>query len=339
LEKTTDAAQETAMVASRDGAGLAVPEESKDEDVSSRVRYLAPLLPLAVFPAIQAKESAQRNMELMVSTSAPGSQMYHMAGWTPDVASPCYESIYRWFPKAMPATPVFERSKLFMTKLGLDPSNTLFGSSLCPDEINNKKGGTLDQMTRYWGEQFPLGGLGGVPLVGKTGWGAFSHHTPDNGNIFVIYGPHVGVSEEGVVGKILRPGQPELTSACGAFVGAYKQTEKWGGQMEEMDGSDMQQQFIRNNLGLVRPEIAASASPMAELAYKAFDIVDKQMNSIVDLDCCDKLVLLGGIQVNTPEGFPDHFVPLKFQAREKGKAPRSLMKAFAPALDPNALIA
>jgi len=305
------------------------------EDMSSRLRFLAPLVPIAVFPLIEAKDSAKRNMELMASSNPAGSQMSNMMGWTPDVTSPCYESIYRWFPKAMPATPVFERSKLFINRLGMVPGNTLFGSSLCPDEINNKKEGTLDQMTKYWGEQFPLGGLGGVPLVGKTGWGAFSHHTPDNGNIFVIYGPHVGVSEQGQVGKILRPGQDEVTSACGAFVGAYMQTEKWAG-VEEIDGLDMQQQFIRNNLGPLRPEIAAAKNPMADLAYKAFSIVDKQMLSIVDLECCDKLVLLGGVQVNTPEGFPDHFAPMRFEVREKGKATQSLMKAFAPALDPNA---
>ncbi|CAK0837851.1 unnamed protein product [Prorocentrum cordatum] len=82
----------------------------------------------------------------------------------------------------------------------------------------------------------------------------------------------------------------------------------------EMDGLDMQQQFIRNNLGPVRPDIAAAKNPMAELAYKAFSIVDKQMLSIVDLDCCDKLVLLGGIQVNTPDGFPDHFAPMRLRA-------------------------
>jgi hypothetical protein len=331
----------TAMIASEPagealapgGEAAAVAED--DEDMSSRLRFVAPLLPLAVFPLTQAKDSATRKMELMAASQPAGSQMDNMMGWTPDVSSPCYESIYRWFPKAMPATPVFERSRLFINRLGMVPGNTLFGSSLCPDEINNKKEGTLDQMTKYWGEQFPLGGLGGVPLVGKTGWGAFSHHTPDNGNIFVIYGPHVGVSAEGQVGKILRPGQDQVSSACGAFVGAYAQTAKWGG-VEEMDGLDMQQQFIRNNLGPVRSEIAEAKNPMAELAYKAFNIVDKQMLSIVDLECCDKLVLLGGIQVNTPEGFPDHFAPMRFEVREKGKSPQSLMKAFAPALDPNA---
>jgi hypothetical protein len=287
---------------------------------------------------MQAKESAQRNADLQAATSPAGSNEYVKNGWTPSLDSPCYEALYRYFPRAMPATPVFERSRLFMTKLGLDPSNTLFGSSLCPDEINNKPGGVLDQTNRYWGEQFPLGGLGGVPLVGKTGWGAFSHHCPDNGNIFVLYGPHVGVSEQGDVGKILRVGQDAPTSACGAFVGAYKQTADWQGGEEEITGLDMQQQFIRNQLGPMRPMIASAQNPMAELSRKAFSIVDKQLLSIVDLECCNKLVLLGGIQVNTPDGLPDHFEPLRFEVHEKGKPVKSLMKAFNPALDPNALL-
>merc|ERR1719277_479388 len=277
-------------------------------------------------------------MELMASSNPPGSQMYNMTGWTPDVTSPCYESIYRWFPKAMPATPVFERSKLFINRLGMAPGNTLFGSSLCPDEINNKKDGTLDQMTKYWGEQFPLGGLGGVPLVGRTGWGAFSHHVPENGNIFVIYGPHVGVSESGEVGKTLRPGQHGESAACGAFVGAYNQTANWDARKpaEALDSSDMQQQFIRNQLGPYRQELGKATNPMVALARQAFQIVDRQMLSIVDLDFTQtgKLALLGGIQVNTPTGYSDHFEPVRFEIWQKGQPVKDIMRAFNPALDP-----
>ena len=34
-------------------------------------------------------------------------------------------------------------------------------------------------MASYWGECFPMGGIGGAPFVGKTGFGAFSAHVPD----------------------------------------------------------------------------------------------------------------------------------------------------------------
>lgn len=49
-----------------------------------------------------------------------------------------------------------------------------------------------------------LSGLAGLPFVGKTGWGAFSSHVPKNGNIVVLFAPHVGIDVNGVVGSIYR---------------------------------------------------------------------------------------------------------------------------------------
>jgi len=51
-----------------------------------------------------------------------------------------------------------------------------------------------------------LSGLAGLPFVGKAGWGAFSHHVPDDGNIVVLFAPHVGIDSFGNVGKIRREG-------------------------------------------------------------------------------------------------------------------------------------
>ena len=71
------------------------------------------------------------------------------------------------------------------------------------------------------GEVFILGGLAGVPFTGAAGWGAFSHHVPKDGNIFVMYAPHVGVSEKGNIGWVHRPGMTHKSTACGSAIGAY----------------------------------------------------------------------------------------------------------------------
>ena len=91
-----------------------------------------------------------------------------------------------------------------------------------------------------------MGGIGGAPFVGKTGFAAFSHHVPDDGHVLILFGPHVGVreprkwsgpvvdsrladaalrqvSEAGVVGKYCRKGQSCDSSACGAVLSAYCQ--------------------------------------------------------------------------------------------------------------------
>jgi hypothetical protein len=315
--------------------GAATAALENDDDASSRLRMALPLVPLCVFPLISAKEGADRNATILTSTQPPGSLQYSVAGWSPSIDSPAYDTLTREFPRALPAQAVFQRSRLFLTQtFNMTPANTILGTSICPDEINNGKGGFADLANKYWGEYFPMGGLGGLPLVGKTGWGAFSHHCPEDGNIYVMYGPHVGISETGEVGKFNRVGQADPSSACGAFVGAYKQTQNFSGEREKLDGSDMEQQFIRNELGPFTKGIKETENPMATLAYKAFDIVDKQMLSILDMDFGPgKLVLLGGIQVNTPVGTPDHFQPMRFEVRQLGKPTKDVLyKCFLPGM-------
>ena len=67
-----------------------------------------------------------------------------------------------------------------------------------------------------------MSGLAGFPFVGKTGWGAFASHCPEDGNIVILFAPHVGIDSLGNVGKIKRDGQHKASGACGAAIGAYK---------------------------------------------------------------------------------------------------------------------
>jgi hypothetical protein len=69
--------------------------------------------------------------------------------------------------------------------------------------------------------------LGGLPFSGKTGWGAMSSHVPTaDGNIVVMFAPHVGIDRNGVVGSIHRHGQDKNSSACGAAIGALSALKK-----------------------------------------------------------------------------------------------------------------
>ena len=56
--------------------------------------------------------------------------------------------------------------------LMLRGQNTIYGQSICPDEINNERDDLGSTMAEYWGEVFPMGGIGGNPYVGKTGFKA-----------------------------------------------------------------------------------------------------------------------------------------------------------------------
>lgn len=106
-------------------------------------------------------------------------------------------------------------------KLGLREENTLFSHSVCPDEINHEDGDITHVLRQHFGTHFSLGGLAGIPFSGKTGFGAYAHHVPEGGNIFVLFAPHCAVSEEGHCGYYHRLGQKEESTACGAVLGAY----------------------------------------------------------------------------------------------------------------------
>ena len=45
-----------------------------------------------------------------------------------------------------------------------------------------------------------MGGLGSLPFIGKVGFGAFAAHVPKDGNLVILFGPHVGIGPNGILG-------------------------------------------------------------------------------------------------------------------------------------------
>jgi hypothetical protein len=99
--------------------------------------------------------------------------------WSPEMSSPCAKTLSRCFPGALPVTPIVRRTMELLQTMdaSISDKSVLYGQSICPDEINNDRAGLSAKMIDTWGDVvFPMGGIGGVPFVGKTGFGAFSHH-------------------------------------------------------------------------------------------------------------------------------------------------------------------
>lgn len=139
----------------------------------------------------------------------------------PNVTKKCMNSLIKNFPKAEFTAEVFRKINLATLSLGCTSQNTLFASSVCSDEINHHPNSLNRKLADFFGGCFYMGGLGGLPFVGKTGFKAYSHHVPDNGNVFILFAPHIGFAEDGLVGKIQRANQSHLDSACGAAIGGY----------------------------------------------------------------------------------------------------------------------
>ena len=191
------------------------------------------------------------------------------------------------------------------------------GYSTCSDEINRDVTG-FDQ--HYGKNQFLLGGLTGYPFTGKTGFSAYAHHGATNGHLLVLYGPHVGVSLNGELGKVLRDGQPEPSSACGAalaFLSKYEAARAEGKPYRPVNDPLDQQQFWLETLLLPHGErIVRSANPVRELVEVNYEIIDRVITQIAREHKSrfpGNIFLVGGIMINSDVGNPNYFQPRRFE--------------------------
>jgi len=240
-------------------------------------------------------------------------------GWlneAPDPDSDCFKTLHNEFPGALPGHAIVSRVAHALKPYGVAKGNVVYGQSICPDEINYEEKDLAALMHRHWGNCFPLGGIGGAPFTGKTGFAAFSHHVPDDGNVIVLFGPHVAISDAGEIGKYLRHGQHEHSTACGAVLAAYDQLCSG---MDEVDyESDMQQSCIRRAIAPHMSAIQGAEDPMQQLMQAAYEEIEERVLKMVDTDFGDgKLILIGGIQINMPMPYHDHFQPLFFTMQSK----------------------
>jgi len=231
------------------------------------------------------------------------------------------------FPGALPGKEVARRMLKALKPFGVDRDNTVYGHSICSDEINGDAGHLPTVLTNYFGTSFFLGGIGGAPYVGKTGFGAFAAHAPDDGNVVLVFGPHIGISPEGEPGKFRRDGQAAESTSCGAVIAAYSQLTS--GTPMKADPQDMEQSWLREKLGPHCEKLGESSNLMVDLVMQAYKAVEDKVLEISNTNFGKgHLILLGGIQINMPYPLPGYWVPLHFSVRAAGKQTADLMVAF-----------
>jgi hypothetical protein len=188
----------------------------------------------------------------------------------------------------------------------------------------------VELMKSRWGENFALGGLAGLPFVGKSGFGAYAHHVPDGGKLFILFAPHVGIDFEGKIGALKRVNQKGVSTACGATIGAYngiikealddKLPGKGATGSKTGDAFDAQIEYIKNKLRTRLKGIDSAPDPIAFITYQMYavtrEFVDEVLTNSNLFDGPSEVCLLGGIMVNGDTS--DHFMPLLFESK-KGK--------------------
>jgi hypothetical protein len=211
--------------------------------------------------------------------------------------------------------------------------STILATSLCSDEVNRELEKGLNQL---YGDNFCMGGLAGFSFCGKTSFGAMASHIPDGGSCLIVYGPHVGIDANCDVGVVDRRGRAVSNSCCGSAKAACAYVKNVKAGLAEIaeppeEPDDAQQYWVGSRLLPYADRLAAAECEEAELPLALFDSQDKLMKKIVSSMCGTvagdgKIALLGGVQINTPPGTPDLFLPKVFVLKNnKGEVVADLL--------------
>jgi len=221
--------------------------------------------------------------------------------------------VYKKFPMAMNAKDTsIHFLGLLKQKHRFDISRMLMATSLCSDEVNNHGASFFNVLNG----PFTMGGLGGIPFVGLTGMTAFSHHIPDGGSAFIFYGPHIGITDDGKLGEVWRPGQQRAGKSCGALMNALSRFNNPTYKPQPSE-NDFQQYFLEKSLYKFRDKIIESGEPEWTITEKAYLQIDNMIHDYILQTKKEfhvkRIALLGGIIINTDTGLDDYFIPKNFE--------------------------
>jgi Limiting CO2-inducible proteins B/C beta carbonyic anhydrases len=237
------------------------------------------------------------------------------------------------YPGALTNAELLVKMKATLSEKGYNTGKTLVATSLCCDEVNRP---LESDLAASFNTNFNMGGLAGFPFGGATSFGAMASHIPDGGDCVVVYGPHVGIDFDSKVGTVPRRGKASGGSCCGSAVAAsgYVAGVKAGGSEAILpdDPLDAQQFFVGSMLMPYADRLEKAADKMQELPLALYDAQTDLMKQIIAKSASavagnGKIAVLGGVQINTPPGYSDYFLPKSFNMYDnKGNLLEKLWK-------------
>jgi len=130
---------------------------------------------------------------------------------------------------------------------GFEPGNTLALVGVCRDELTF----TFESaFAARWGAAFDISSLAGMVFLGSSGMAAAAHHAPglDGRRRYVVAVlPHIGLAADGSVGRVLRDGQQDESTACGALVGLQHELAS-GARRDGIDHDDLEMSLLRRDV-------------------------------------------------------------------------------------------
>ncbi|WP_421796623.1 hypothetical protein [Haliscomenobacter sp.] len=182
--------------------------------------------------------------------------------------------------------------------LDLEPGQVMLADSICSDDVNSIQ---YPARAHEFLGPFKMGGLDGFPFTGLTGMGAFASHVPDDGAVFVYYGPHVGVSKNGAFGEIHRFGQSKNSGCCGAAKGALNKLINGQVTAGNVTDIDYQMNTIEQILLKEKDRVLSAAIPLKEATEVIYEAIDRRIEELVAATQynCRYVILMGAILINS----------------------------------------
>ena len=125
------------------------------------------------------------------------------------------------YSKAVPVEIWADYTKCFIkSAIGICADDIIYSQGICSDDVDAPRHGhNIGQFPKsadtFLGP-FMSGGLAGYPFVGKLGLKACASHVTKTGTLFISSMSHIGITKDGIVGKINRLGSSEPSDTCGA---------------------------------------------------------------------------------------------------------------------------
>jgi hypothetical protein len=207
--------------------------------------------------------------------------------------------IQQWYPKAITTIDSVNKIIDFVEyELDLEPKQVMLADSICSDDVNSIQ---YPARTQEFLGPFKMGGLDGFPFTGLTGMGAFASHVPDEGAVFIYYGPHIGITKDGTIGEIHRLGQSKNSSCCGAAKGALGKLTNNQIKEGNITELDYQMNIIEQILFNDKNRILQAKTPLYEATEVIYEAIDRRINELVDKTKynCKYVILVGAILINS----------------------------------------
>lgn len=210
------------------------------------------------------------------------------------------ETIREYYPNANYSEILGKEVIAYLEQIGFNPDEVMTANSICSDDINAMQFPISD--TGLLGP-FYLGGLDGFPFTGLTGVQAFAHHMPEDGALLIYYGPHIGITEKGEIGKVLRDGQHHESNCCGAAQAAL---DKINDKPQELSLLDYQEDTIVQLFQKNKVRIEDEPYPIQEATEVMFEAIKERIDILISLSKDEfkgkYLILIGSIFINVDEG-------------------------------------